>query len=203
MFMMDGLLDAESGALVRAALEALSRRLPDDERTPAQRRADALVEMAAQRLTAGDLASSGGVRPHLLLTATPGALGGERSDSVGEIAGAGPIPTETLQRLACDSAISSVSVTGHGTPLSVGRTRRSTPPPLRRALIQRDRGCAWPGCDRPPRWTESHHIRHWARHRGHTAVANLVLLCRFHHRLAHEGGWQLSVSGGALLAQPP
>jgi len=73
MFVVDGLLDAEHGALVRAAVDALGGRLPADERTPTQRRADALAELAAQRLTTGGLQSSGGVRPQLLVTATTGA----------------------------------------------------------------------------------------------------------------------------------
>ena len=131
MFVVDGLLDAESGALVRAALDALARQLPNDERTPTQRRADALAELAAQRLNAGGLQSSGGVRPQLLVTATTGALVAESTEPAGESAGAGPIPALTLQRLACDSAVSDVITAADGTPLSVGRTRRSTPPQLR------------------------------------------------------------------------
>jgi Domain of unknown function (DUF222)/HNH endonuclease len=203
MIILDGLLDSEGGALVRAAIEPLCKPLPDDARNPDQRRSDGLVELARQRLQAGTLPSSGGVRPHLLITAVhPNGSGGTAGDSA-ELIGVGPIPATTFERLTCDAAVTTTEVDSNGEPLSVGRTRRSTPAPMRRALVNRDRGCAWPGCDRPPEWTDSHHIRHWTRDHGPTETENLVLLCRAHHRLAHEGGWKLALANGKLSAEPP
>jgi hypothetical protein len=61
-------------------------------------------------------------------------------------------------------------------------------PPQRIALAARDKGCAFPGCDRPPGWTDVHHVIPW-RTGGRTDLDNLILLCRHHHRLVHEGGW--------------
>ena len=66
---------------------------------------------------------------------------------------------------------------------------------MRTALRHRDKGCTWPGCDYPPEWTDGHHIDHWIAHHGPTKIENLVLLCRRHHRLVHEGG--------RALPQPP
>jgi hypothetical protein len=74
--------------------------------------------------------------------------------------------------------------------LDVGQQRRLFTGPLRRALILRDRGCAFPGCDRPPRWTDGHHIVSWLDG-GPTSLANAVLLCGHHHRLIHHSDWQI------------
>jgi hypothetical protein len=88
-------------------------------------------------------------------------------------------------------------------PLDVGRTTRVVQPAQRSALVVRDGGCVFPGCDRPLAWCEAHHLRHWL-HGGPTDLANLALLCRAHHRAVHEGGWQL-IRGpdGRFSATPP
>jgi hypothetical protein len=88
-------------------------------------------------------------------------------------------------------------------PLEVGRTSRVVQPAQRAALVVRDRGCVFPGCDRPQAWCEAHHLRHWL-HGGPTNLANLALLCRAHHRAVHEGGWRLQRDpDGQLTATPP
>jgi hypothetical protein len=88
-------------------------------------------------------------------------------------------------------------------PLDVGRASRVVQPAQRTALAVRDGGCVVPGCARPLAWCEAHHLRHW-RHGGATDLANLVLLCRAHHRAVHEGGWRLDRDpGGRLTATPP
>jgi Domain of unknown function (DUF222)/HNH endonuclease len=88
-------------------------------------------------------------------------------------------------------------------PLEVGRASRVVSPAQRAALVVRDGGCVFPGCQRPPGWCEAHHLRHWL-HGGPTDLGNLVLLCRAHHRAVHEGGWQLDRDpDGLLLATPP
>jgi hypothetical protein len=88
-------------------------------------------------------------------------------------------------------------------PLEVGRTTRVVQPAQRAALAVRDGGCGFPGCRRPLAWCEAHHLRHWL-HGGPTDLANLVLLCRAHHRAVHEGGWRLQRQpDGRLTAAPP
>ena len=99
------------------------------------------------------------------------------------------ISPETTLRLACDARILPAVIDPTCQPLTLGRERRLFTGPLRRAIILRDRGCAFPGCDRPPRWCDAHHIRHWAAG-GETSLANAVLLCAHHHRLIHTNtGW--------------
>jgi hypothetical protein len=88
-------------------------------------------------------------------------------------------------------------------PLDVGRTTRVVQPAQRAALAIRDRGCVVPGCARPLAWCEAHHLWHWLDG-GPTDLANLVLLCRAHHRAVHDGGWQLTrAPDGRLTATPP
>jgi hypothetical protein len=88
-------------------------------------------------------------------------------------------------------------------PLEVGRATRTVSRAQRTALVVRDGGCGFPGCDRPQSWCEAHHLRHWL-HGGPTDLANLTLLCRAHHRAVHEGGWQLGRDpDGRLTATPP
>lgn len=88
--------------------------------------------------------------------------------------------------------------------LDVSRATRVVPPALRRALTVRDGGCRFPGCDRPAVWTDAHHIWSWATG-GPTALDNLILLCRAHHRAVHEGGWTIITGGpgGRVNFQPP
>ncbi|NEE04289.1 HNH endonuclease signature motif containing protein, partial [Phytoactinopolyspora halotolerans] len=121
-----------------------------------------------------------------------------------ELTHGGPISSESLRRLACDADITTVLVDQHGVPLRVGRTERLVTPGIYTALIARDRGCAFPGCTRPPAWTQAHHIVHWADG-GPTDLENLVLVCTHHHRVIHHGGWQvrLGTDGHPEFLPPP
>jgi hypothetical protein len=96
------------------------------------------------------------------------------------------LPAETARRLACDASFVRIIETANGEPLDIGRKTRSIPPAIRRALTARDRGCRFPGCTHT-QFVDAHHVKHWAQG-GETKTSNLLLLCRFHHRLVHEGG---------------
>jgi hypothetical protein len=198
VFRIDGHLDREGGACLLAALEALlPPRAADDTRTPAQRRADALVELARQRMEAA------GGRPHVTLIVRAETLAGSQAAPGGELGRAGVVPGETALRIACDASLSIITVDRDDRVLEVSGATRTPPPKLHRAVVVRDGGCRFPSCDRPPEWTDAHHIQHWARG-GKTKADNLVLLCRRHHRLVHEGGWRLEwAANGELLAVPP
>lgn len=188
-FAVNGDLNGEDGATVLAALAPLAAPVPGDQRTAAERRADALVELARRALDGGELPETGGVRPHVTVTVDLPTLIGDPGSA--QLAWAGPVSGETARRLACDAGVTRVITAGPSELLDVGRATRVVPAAIRRALVIRDRGCRFPGCDRPPEWTDAHHLRHWADG-GPTCLANLILLCRFHHRLLHEGGWQLT-----------
>ena len=99
------------------------------------------------------------------------------------------IAAETARRLACDCGVVRIVENEKGEPLDVGRRTRTIPPAIRRALIARDNGCRFPGCTFK-RYVDGHHVKHWA-HGGETKLSNLVTLCRFHHRLVHEGGVEI------------
>jgi hypothetical protein len=76
------------------------------------------------------------------------------------------------------------------------------PPPMRRAVSVRDGRCRFPGCDRPPTWCDAHHIVHWADG-GPTAMSNLILLCRQHHRAIHAGRARLDMDDGQPVFRRP
>jgi len=179
-------LDPEGGEAVIAALRALSETTDEsDDRTSAQRRADALVELCRDYLDHGNTPVKGGEKPHISLLVSLEALTGGAGQPC-ELDEAGVISAEAARRLACDAGISRIITDGASEPLDVGRRTRTIPPAIRRALVLRDGGCVIAGCDRPPRWCDAHHRRHWLDG-GPTSLDNLELLCRRHHGLEHRG----------------
>jgi len=108
-----------------------------------------------------------------------------------------PVSAALVRRWACDCQLIPIVLGAHGEPLDAGRASRDPTPAIRRALNTRDKGCAFPGCDRPPKWCISHHIRHW-ENGGHTNCANLVLLCGHHHRVVHHHGWDVHIERDGL-----
>ncbi len=94
-------------------------------------------------------------------------------------------PPRPREGLSCDASVVRIIENEKGEPLDVGRKTRTIPPAIRRALNVRDKGCRFPGCSFK-RYVDGHHVKHWA-HGGETKLSNLVTLCRFHHRLVHEG----------------
>lgn len=168
------------------------------------RRADAL----------GEIALSGSPRTQVVLHVDEAALACEATGHeprAGEVCAfeAGPaVPSETARRLSCDGEL---VVAAHGADGEVdyGRRRRVVPPPLRTMLERRDQSCRFPGCWRR-HGLHAHHVQHWA-HGGRTERSNLILLCRFHHRLVHEegftvartpGGWRFRCPDGRAVPGP-
>ena len=222
--------DAESVAIIRAALDSLAAPCPaadgtPDSRTAGQRMFDALVELARRTCDTGKLPAGHGVRPHLavivslqaLLSRTggqadmprltgadsPGLIGsaadtgsvgrGWTATPPGELGWGGPISAEAVRRIACDAGVSRVITDPASVPLDLGRETRTVTVGQWAALVVRDRGCAFPGCTRPPGWCIAHHILHWADG-GPTDLDNLVLLCGFHHRRVHHHGWDINMA---------
>lgn len=143
-------------------------------------------------------------RPTVTLHVNADALMAAGENPMASIAGGPGIAAEVARRLACDANIVALVENARGDPLALGRKHRTVPPPLRRALESRDRGCCrFPGCTRT-RYLDAHHIRHWAAG-GETDIENLVLLCPHHHRFVHEGGYRIerdSERGGFVFTPP-
>ena len=188
MIRVDGELDPVGGKTVLLALRSLADPAnlePGDTRTPGQRRADALVDLCADHLSHGERAETGGARPNMVVTVSLDVLRGKAVEPC-ELGDGTVISAETARRIACDAGVSRVLTQGESEILDVGRSTRVVPAAMRRALALRDKGCTHPECTRPHHWCDAHHVVHWADG-GETALKNLVLLCRRHHRLVHEG----------------
>jgi hypothetical protein len=207
MVRVDGDLDPETGETLLTALSAVldaeaHSRGQDDDRTPAQRRADALGEICRQWLDSGKRPIVAGERPHVVLTVDADTLR-DGKGKTSEFDHTGPIDPEVARRLACDASITRVVMAGPSEPLDVGRRTPVVSPAMRRAVITRDRHCQFPGCRRPPTWCDVHHVRHWA-HGGPTVVWNLILLCRRHHRMIHQPlGFTLELVDGRPVFRRP
>jgi hypothetical protein len=143
--------------------------------------------MAETALARGPTPLSGPQRHQLTVDVDLGCLVHDDQGAVHVRDGPALAP-ETARRLGCDAALIPIQSSG-GEILSVGRRTRSIPPHIRRALDSRDKGCRFPGCENR-RWVDAHHIHHWAKG-GETRLDNLVVLCRHHHRLVHEGGFSV------------
>src|ERR1700730_16271681 len=184
---LDGLLDAEGGATLRTALQPFMKPIKDDQRTYGQRQHDALIELCRQG--GGSKRDSSGPRAQLVIRASLDTLAGTPGAPAGELEGGGTVPAETVQRYACDTAL--IRITGHAElEHELNHASRTIPAATRRALESRDRSCVFQGCGRPLAWCDGHHLVWWTRG-GATALPNLALLCRPHHRMVHEGGWRL------------
>ncbi|TMB86817.1 MAG: DUF222 domain-containing protein [Chloroflexi bacterium] len=202
MHWVEGVLDPQGGAALKTALDALSKRQgPEDDRSHKQRMADSVVELVHHALDEGKLPRRNGVKPHVSVTTTLEGLKNEFGAPPADLELSLPISTRTLERIVCDCTMSRVLL-ADSMVIDVGRATRVVSAPTRRALRTRDRGCRWPGCDRQVNWSTPHHIVAWSRG-GRSNLPNLVLLCFFHHRLVHEGGWQVVKSGREFHFHPP
>jgi hypothetical protein len=150
-----------------------------------QRQADALVEIAKSYLTGGD-EKKASTADHYQVTVhvDEKALRG-KPDTESK----SDLPIETVRRLCCDGALVPVTEGVNHKLLNVGRKHRVVQPALRRALLARDKCCRFPGCTHE-RWLDAHHVVHWADG-GETSLANTIMLCSKHHRLLHEGGFEI------------
>lgn len=121
---------------------------------------------------------------------------------VGHMPWMGPLSVGRTRMIACDCMLGAVLLDENGAPLDVTPLKRLVTAAQRTALIARDKGCAFPGCDCVPAWTDAHHIKHWAKG-GPTVMDNLVLLCRTHHTLMHRkpgftGQWEIRIGADHL-----
>ena len=200
-------LPALAGAQVIKALEAAVTALPDttsnvslaaEQRlSHATRRADALALLAETYLQYDPRqpATATTADRYQVVVHVDAETLRERSAGRCHVEDGPSLPVETVRRLTCDASLVRIHETEQGEPLDVGRKTRTIPPSIRRALNTRDTGCCFPGCTYH-RYLDAHHIEHWADG-GETRLSNLVTLCRWHHRLVHEGGISIeAITGG-------
>ncbi len=187
-----------------------------DLRSRPQKLLDGLVGACKVALASGTLPAAGGLRPQVmvtidyrdllsrLLTASPlTASGGcTEPDQTGSMLFGGPINATTIRKLACDADIIPVVLGGEGRILDIGRASRVFPPHIRKAIMARDQGCAFPGCTIPAPWCEAHHISYWSQG-GTTGTGNGTLLCSHHHHLIHKEQWTIHVRDGIPWFIPP
>ncbi len=199
---VSGQLDDLGVEIVNQAIGGLSAPVgPNagaaDPRPAATRRGHALLEVLRRYLDLGDAPMQGGERPHITVTMTlddlraaTGDGRAPRTGGMGLLDFGGPITAAQARTLACDAMIVPAVLGSPSQVLDVGSASRLFPIAIRRALVLRDKGCAFPGCDRPPAWTDAHHVIFWAD-QGETSYRNGCLPCRHHHSEVHRGNWDI------------
>src|SRR5450759_2919805 len=202
---ISGVFDPVGGAAFRTAVEPLARRSgAHDDRTREKRLADAVVDLATHALDSGLIPQQGSQRTHLQVTTSLETLLGLPGAPAADLEFSSvPVSSKTVERLACDASVTRIVLDSKSVVIDVGRAKRTISGPARKALNVRDRGCTWPGCERPASWTSGHHLKHWI-HGGTNEPGNLTLLCYRHHWMVHEGHWQI-VRGedGRIVTIPP
>ncbi|MDF1478219.1 DUF222 domain-containing protein [Leifsonia sp. H3M29-4] len=219
MTRISGLLDPESAAIVTAAVDAATspRRggprfvdpteraraetIAADPRSTEQLALDTLIELTRLGTAVAPNALLGAKRPAVTLHVTADDLRTGRGIARFEGQSA-PISIDTAARMVCEVGVLPVLFEG-GQVVNLGREQRLYTRRQTLALAARDGGCTFPECERPPSWTEAHHINEWRRDRGGTDIADGVLLCRHHHLLVHNNGWRVTRDGADYAFVPP
>ncbi len=189
-------VDAEPLVRIVEAYAAAEKRALDvadphtEYVTPAMRRADGLLAMANHHSQTALAPSHGGDRPRIVVTLSYDGLARAAAAAgllTAELASSGRrLPAGVLRRLLCDADLLPAVLGGRSEVLDVGRTRRLVTPAIRAALELRDRGCIFPGCDKPPQDCHAHHLTPWWAG-GRTSLSNLVLACPHHHGIVEPG----------------
>ena len=173
----------------------------DEQRTIAQMNADALADIA--RLSLGAKQAPAALRQVTVVAridaeSLVGGHGHATIDGIDQ-----PVSVATARELAMSAGISPLLLDHRSEPLELGRAARLFTPAQKLALVERDGGCAWPACNRPPSHTQAHHIRWWKRHRGRTDLGNGIMLCSHHHHRVHDDGWVITVRDAQTWFTPP
>jgi hypothetical protein len=198
---VSGTLDPESGHLLEGLMGPLAKPRPRnsdtgdvDDRSTAQRQGDALAEIVELAAPSDELSVQGGEQAVVIVTIPLTALEQRSRRALTELPG---VSAEGLRRWCCTAGLVPAVLGTRGEVLDLGRTARLATPAQRRALVLRDRGCAFPGCDRPPKWCQPHHRLPW-QYGGRTDLSDLVLLCTRHHRTIHHSDWETRIAADGI-----
>ena len=215
MVLVRGQLGPVEGAQLKAAIDHYAEPVPAtaatatdgqtrvrilDDRSPRQRRADAVSRIARQSLAATGV--RGGEPPRIIVTATAEQVAGAPGAGRATCEQTGPQTATMVRRLRCEAALSAVVLAPSGAVLNLGRTVRCATPAQRRALLARDGGCVIPGCDVPSAQLEAHHVTAWAAG-GRTDVDQMVLACGPHHTMVELGTWVVRMVDGLPQVRAP
>jgi uncharacterized protein DUF222/HNH endonuclease len=202
----------EDGAILKAALLPLTKPAADpdhpgsgpeaDPRDHGARLWDALIQVAQHALDTDQAPAAHGARPRLTVLIDHQALATRAGEGLTD--DGLTLSAMAVRRLACDAELIPAVLGSHSEVLDLGQTRRLVSAAQWRALVARDRHCAFPGCARPTVMGHAHHIVHWADG-GPTDLDNLVLLCGEHHRQIHDTPWQVRLNPNDRLPEflPP
>jgi len=201
MTRIDGLLDPESGAIVRATLDGIISQSAFDNtgRRRDQRCHDALTQLCVAA-SKGEIA--GGRSNTKLLVTVPFETVVERAAARGHSHVGPTLDAATVRKLACDAGIHRIITGPASSLLDFGHETRLVPDNLFLALVARDRHCRWPGCTIRATWCDAHHIKEWID-LGPTSDTNCVLLCHRHHQLSHQPGWHITGTANELRIKQP
>jgi hypothetical protein len=190
------------GELAHTCIEAFRRPdAPGEHRTPEQATADALVEIFDAALRSRSAPTQHGERPHLTIVVDAERL--ETATGVGFGTFTGPIPATEVLRLVRDAKLTWIVVDPDGVPLHVSEGRNVVQSALWRAMVVRDGGCRWPGCDAPPSRCDVAHAEVPDRDGGPRVLSNVAMLCRRHHRKVDLAKWTMRIRGPDVIFDPP
>ena len=187
---------------VSGAHKETAERILADPRSIEQLASDTLLGLLQAGATAdsSQLLGQGAATIRVLVTrkSLDRREGHARIASVSE-----PISIETVERLTCNADSTEIVFGEDGQPLDVGREQRLFTRKQKIALAVRDGGCLFGTCEKPASMTEAHHIKFWVRDKGRTDVIDGVCLCKFHHLLVHNNGWEIERVGSEYFLIPP
>jgi hypothetical protein len=218
---LEGYLTPAVGAQTNAALGSLAKPAPvkdehghllePDRRPPDARMHDAFAHLLDHALRSPDLPAHGGTPATLIIRADANDLLGQitGANSAADRAGFGTcedgtrLPIQDVKALTGEAEIIRlIFAKEKPEPLYLGRTRRLATHAQTMALVARDKGCTFPGCDKSPKWCQRHHLIDWL-HGGKTDLDNLTLLCAYHHYRFAEHGWTADLKHGRVWWKPP